>query len=194
MSASQCGQRVAPRPTRPWILTRSSSAPAFPASISSTSCASSGCGCGCSRPAAASAAPGTGTAIPAPASIPKAIPTATRFRRSCWRSGIGPSASPAQPETERYLNHVADKFDLRRDIQFNSRVAAAHYHEETRSWDVALEDGRALQHALSDHRDRRAVGADHAAHPGRRDLPGPVLPYPLLAEGAGRASRASASR
>jgi cation diffusion facilitator CzcD-associated flavoprotein CzcO len=48
----------------------------------------------------------------------------------------------AQPETERYLNYVADKFDLRRDIQFKSRVAAAHYQEETHSWDVALEDGR----------------------------------------------------
>jgi cation diffusion facilitator CzcD-associated flavoprotein CzcO len=47
-----------------------------------------------------------------------------------------------QPETERYLNHVADKFDLRRDIQFESRVAAAYYREETRSWDVVLEDGR----------------------------------------------------
>jgi cation diffusion facilitator CzcD-associated flavoprotein CzcO len=47
-----------------------------------------------------------------------------------------------QPETERYLNYVADKFDLRRDIQFRSRVAAAQYREETRSWDVTLEDGR----------------------------------------------------
>src|SRR5438067_1431347 len=47
-----------------------------------------------------------------------------------------------QPETERYLNYVADKFDLRRDIQFKSRVAAAHYREDTCSWDVALEDGR----------------------------------------------------
>ena len=47
-----------------------------------------------------------------------------------------------QPETERYLNYVADKFDLRRDIQFRSRVTAAHYQEETRSWDVILEDGR----------------------------------------------------
>ena len=46
-----------------------------------------------------------------------------------------------QPETLRYLNHVADKFDLRRDIQFNSRVAAAHYQETSRSWDVTLEDG-----------------------------------------------------
>jgi cation diffusion facilitator CzcD-associated flavoprotein CzcO len=48
----------------------------------------------------------------------------------------------AQPETERYLNYVADKFDLRRDIQFRSRVTAAHYQEDTRSWDVILEDGR----------------------------------------------------
>jgi cation diffusion facilitator CzcD-associated flavoprotein CzcO len=47
-----------------------------------------------------------------------------------------------QPETLRYLNHVADRFDLRRDIQFNSRVAAAHYREDTRSWEIALEDGR----------------------------------------------------
>ena len=47
-----------------------------------------------------------------------------------------------QPETERYLNYVADKFDLRRDIQFNSRVTAAHFQEDTRSWDVVLEDGR----------------------------------------------------
>src|SRR3974390_3665909 len=46
-----------------------------------------------------------------------------------------------QPETERYLNYVADKFDLRRDIQFRSRVTSAHYRKETRSWDVMLEDG-----------------------------------------------------
>src|SRR5215212_6370110 len=48
----------------------------------------------------------------------------------------------SQPETERYLNHVADKFDLRRDIQFKSRVAAAHYREENRGWDITLDDGR----------------------------------------------------
>jgi cation diffusion facilitator CzcD-associated flavoprotein CzcO len=47
-----------------------------------------------------------------------------------------------QPETERYLNYVGDKFDLRCDIQFKSRVTAAHYREERRSWDVVLEDGR----------------------------------------------------
>src|SRR5579864_2459268 len=42
----------------------------------------------------------------------------------------------SQPETERYLNYVADKFDLRRDIQCSSRVTEAHYDEETRGWDV----------------------------------------------------------
>jgi cation diffusion facilitator CzcD-associated flavoprotein CzcO len=46
-----------------------------------------------------------------------------------------------QPETLRYLNLVADKFDLRRDIQFRSTVAAAVFDEDTRSWDVALQDG-----------------------------------------------------
>ena len=47
-----------------------------------------------------------------------------------------------QPETERYLNYVADKFALRRDIQCHSRVSAAHYREAMRGWDVTLEDGR----------------------------------------------------
>jgi cation diffusion facilitator CzcD-associated flavoprotein CzcO len=47
-----------------------------------------------------------------------------------------------QPETERYLNFVADKFDLRRDIQCSSRVTAARYDEQARGWDVVLEDGR----------------------------------------------------
>ena len=46
-----------------------------------------------------------------------------------------------QPQTLKYLNFVADKFDLRRDIQFRSRVTAAHWQEESRSWDVTLDDG-----------------------------------------------------
>jgi cation diffusion facilitator CzcD-associated flavoprotein CzcO len=49
-----------------------------------------------------------------------------------------------QPETLRYINYVADKFDLRRDIQFNSRVVAAIYQEETRSWTITLEDGNSF--------------------------------------------------
>ena len=46
-----------------------------------------------------------------------------------------------QPETERYLNYVADKFDLRRDIQFSARVASAIFHEDDNCWEIGLEDG-----------------------------------------------------
>ncbi|GKQ50394.1 NAD(P)/FAD-dependent oxidoreductase [Bradyrhizobium sp. Ce-3] len=46
-----------------------------------------------------------------------------------------------QPETLRYCNYVADKFDLRRDIQFESRVTSAIYQDDTRSWQVTLESG-----------------------------------------------------
>src|SRR5688500_16605035 len=48
---------------------------------------------------------------------------------------------PEPPEILRYLNHVADKFDLRRDIRFNTRVTAAHYDEAANRWEVATESG-----------------------------------------------------
>src|SRR4249920_3740903 len=41
-----------------------------------------------------------------------------------------------QPETLRYCNYVADKLDLRRDIQFGSRVTSAIYNEDARSWRI----------------------------------------------------------
>ena len=46
-----------------------------------------------------------------------------------------------QPENERYLNYVADKFDLRRDIQLNTRIASAVYDEGENRWQVQTEDG-----------------------------------------------------
>ena len=46
-----------------------------------------------------------------------------------------------QPETLRYLNHVADRFDLRRDIRFESRVTGARWDEAGRRWQVTLDDG-----------------------------------------------------
>jgi cation diffusion facilitator CzcD-associated flavoprotein CzcO len=48
----------------------------------------------------------------------------------------------SQPETERYLNRFADKFDLRRDIQLKSRVRAAAFDEAGPAWEITLEDGR----------------------------------------------------
>jgi cation diffusion facilitator CzcD-associated flavoprotein CzcO len=48
-----------------------------------------------------------------------------------------------QPETLRYLNYIADKFDLRRDIQFDTRVTAATYDESVQRWTVEYEGGSA---------------------------------------------------
>jgi len=44
---------------------------------------------------------------------------------------------PAQAEVERYLNHVADKFDLRKDIKFDTRVTAADWDEAGQCWRVS---------------------------------------------------------
>ncbi len=41
-----------------------------------------------------------------------------------------------QPEILRYANHVADRFDLRRHIEFNSRVVSARFRAETSEWQV----------------------------------------------------------
>ena len=49
----------------------------------------------------------------------------------------------AQPETERYLNHVVDRFDLRRHMRFGAPVTAATFDEPSGTWDVTLGDGAA---------------------------------------------------
>ena len=46
-----------------------------------------------------------------------------------------------QPEILRYINHVADRFELRDDIQLNTRVQAAHYDESDGLWHVATSAG-----------------------------------------------------
>jgi cation diffusion facilitator CzcD-associated flavoprotein CzcO len=48
----------------------------------------------------------------------------------------------AQPETERYLNYVADKFRLRPHIELGARVRSVVWDENANRWDVEIEDGR----------------------------------------------------
>jgi cyclohexanone monooxygenase len=50
----------------------------------------------------------------------------------------------AQPELLRYANHVADRFDLRRDIAFDTRVAAATFDEAENRWTIETADGARL--------------------------------------------------
>ena len=47
----------------------------------------------------------------------------------------------AQPELLRYLNHVAERFDLMRDIQLNTRVTAAVFDEKSDHWTISTDQG-----------------------------------------------------
>ena len=49
-----------------------------------------------------------------------------------------------QPENLRYLNYVVDKFKLRKFMQFNCQVEAAHFDEKDNLWRLRLSDGRQL--------------------------------------------------
>jgi len=75
-----------------------------------------------------------------------------RFDSESWSYGFSfseellqewewPEHFSAQPDTLRYLNYVADKFDFRREMRFNSRVASAHFDDNTTRWTVTLESG-----------------------------------------------------
>src|SRR4051794_38779048 len=46
-----------------------------------------------------------------------------------------------QPEIERYLNHVVDRFDLRRHMHFATRVSSAEWDDTASAWIVGTEDG-----------------------------------------------------
>ena len=86
-----------------------------------------------------------------------------------WKEHFSP-----QPDTLEYLNHVADKFDLRRDMRFNATVTSAHWDETTDQWTVTLESGeRATARFLC-----TAIGILSAhtlpAIPGRDSFEGPA--------------------
>ena len=46
-----------------------------------------------------------------------------------------------QPELLRYCNHVADRFDLRRDVKFDTRVTSAVFDDETNLWTLETDKG-----------------------------------------------------
>jgi cyclohexanone monooxygenase len=79
---------------------------------------------------------------------------------------------PTQPQVLSYLRHVADRFGMRRDIQFGTRVRTAEFDEANDVWNVTTEaGGRFACRCLVS-----ASGLLSAAHeppfPGLRDFPG----------------------
>jgi cyclohexanone monooxygenase len=55
-----------------------------------------------------------------------------------------PEVMSGQPEILAYANHVADRFQLRRDMQFNTRVTTAVFDEAASLWRVGTDQGDAL--------------------------------------------------
>jgi len=51
---------------------------------------------------------------------------------------------PEHGEIRRYLNHVADRFDLHRDIRLGTRVQGARYDDAANTWTITTEAGEAL--------------------------------------------------
>ncbi|HME26024.1 MAG TPA: NAD(P)/FAD-dependent oxidoreductase [Acetobacteraceae bacterium] len=51
---------------------------------------------------------------------------------------------PAQPEVERWLHYVADKLDLRRDIQFSTTIQSAHFNDATGRWTITTDKGQVI--------------------------------------------------
>ncbi len=81
---------------------------------------------------------------------------------------------PAQPESERYLNHVADKFDLKKDIHFNTRVDKAVYDEAKKVWHITTNKGDTVdaQHFICCVGMLSAAAALEAPFPGKEKFKG----------------------
>jgi len=66
------------------------------------------------------------------------------FSDEIQREWVWTENMPAQPEIEAYLNFVADRLDLRRDIQFNTQVVAMDWHEPHARWTVRTAAGESI--------------------------------------------------
>ncbi|WFU80359.1 NAD(P)/FAD-dependent oxidoreductase [Bradyrhizobium sp. CIAT3101] len=63
------------------------------------------------------------------------------FSETLYKGWSWSERYPSQPEIERWLNYVADQLDLRKDIQFGTRVQSAHFNGATERWVVATDKG-----------------------------------------------------
>jgi cation diffusion facilitator CzcD-associated flavoprotein CzcO len=66
------------------------------------------------------------------------------FSKALLREWRWSDRYPRQPEILRYLNFVADQFDLKRSFIFGERVIAAHYDDDAGRWQVTTDQGRRI--------------------------------------------------
>src|SRR6201995_684193 len=72
----------------------------------------------------------------------ESIEYAYSFSEEIQQEWVWTETMPAQPEIEAYLNFVADRLDLRRDIQFASSVAAVGFDGDAARWKVRTHSGQ----------------------------------------------------
>jgi cyclohexanone monooxygenase len=63
------------------------------------------------------------------------------FSNELQQEWVWPERYGTQPEILRYINHVADRFDLRRDIQLNTRVTSALFDPAAGRWSLETNKG-----------------------------------------------------
>jgi cyclohexanone monooxygenase len=56
-----------------------------------------------------------------------------------------PERYGTQPEILKYINHVADRFDLRRDVQLNTRIRSAVFDARANEWTVKTDTGEEIR-------------------------------------------------
>lgn len=64
------------------------------------------------------------------------------FSEEIQQAWIWSERYPRQDEILKYINHVADHLDLRRDIQFNTRVTQGEFQSTSNTWNVQTSDGQ----------------------------------------------------
>lgn len=55
-----------------------------------------------------------------------------------------PERMPTWNQVQHYISYVTDKFDLRKDIEFNTQVKSAHYNEADNYWTISTEGGESF--------------------------------------------------
>ena len=86
-----------------------------------------------------------------------------------------------QPEILRYLEHVADRFELRPHLRLGTRVEAASFDEGEQHWTVVTDGGDRLSAAFLVMATGLPLGAAHPGHPGPRALRRRAPPHRPLA-------------
>jgi cyclohexanone monooxygenase len=88
------------------------------------------------------------------------------FSPELLRDWVWTERFATQPEILRYLEHVADRFDLRRDIRFSTRVERARFDDAYGTWRVGMSDGSTLRSRFC------VMAVGNLSEPKRPDIPG----------------------